>query len=128
MTTPGITLKKIVRTAAPALAGGAIALTAVVGSAAPANAAPPALTTTVAKTTPAATPQVTSCFADRDRVPYYSWPDWRDRGQVNFKGWAGRGQGIYWYGTTFVNGYAYVVGTLWGGPSNMMMPRMYLRC
>jgi hypothetical protein len=122
MNTSGNTLKKLIRTAAPVLAGAAIALT---GAAATANAAASSQASTVPA--PAST-QVTSCFAARPDVPYYSWPAWRDRGAVTYLGKVGQGQGLYWYGTTFINGYAYRIGTLWGGPGDVMLPGIYMNC
>lgn len=129
MTNTTSSFRKFVRTAAPVLAGSALALTAVVATPASAGAATTGTRVTQATAVSApATAQVSSCFANRERVPYYSWPVWRDHGQLPLQGWAASGQGIYWYGTTFINGYAYVIGTLWGGPGDMMMPQMYLRC
>jgi len=117
MNTSGNTFTKIIRTAAPVLAGAAVALT---GAAATATAAPSS------QAAPATTQA--SCFAARSDVPYYSWPAWRDRNTITYLGKVGQGQGLYWYGTTFVNGFAYRIGTLWGGPGDVMLPGIYMNC
>jgi hypothetical protein len=115
-------LKKFTHRAGALVAGAALATGLAVLS------TPAQASTTGHSTGVVATPQVSSCFAARPDVPYYSWPAWRDRGVVTYLGKVGQGQGIYWYGTTYVNGYAYVIGTLWGGPGDVMMPKIYLNC
>jgi hypothetical protein len=119
-------LKKIIRTAAPAAAGGVIALTALAG-AAPANAAPiePATPSAAGK---AASPQVASCFANRNGVPWYSYLAWANYHEISYGGTINQGQGLWWYRVTTVNGYTYVVGDLYGGRTDVMIPAMYMNC
>jgi hypothetical protein len=121
MKTSGNTLKKLVRTAAPVLAGAALALT---GAAATADAAPAPEPTAVS----AFGPQVSSCFANRNDVPFYSYLAWANYREIIYDGKIGQGQGLYWTGVTTVNGYTYVVGNLWGGPRDVMIPKMYMNC
>ncbi len=126
MNTPRNTLKKIVRTAAPLLAGGAVALTAFAGTANATTTSAPAQQPATAAAP--AGPQVSSCFAARNDVPFYSYLAWANYREIIYDGKIGQGQGLYWTGVTTVNGYTYVVGNLWGGPTDVMIPKMYMNC
>lgn len=122
--------QKLIRTTAPVVAGGVFTLSALTGAVGTANAATTSEAVPQASTAAAkpAGPQVASCFANRNGVPFYSYLAWANYHEISYSGTIGQGQGLFWTGVTQVNGYTYVVGNLYGGATNVMIPGMYMNC